>query len=238
MGELNKPARKKRPHYSEEMIHECLLTIQSGDVEDQFEIIPRIGVLRDQRFALPLLDLLSQGSIKHREFAAYALGAMGNSEFLDPLKAALLESPHLKDFGVEDLQIAIIDAIGSIGDDAAVDFFLPLLKNCERARDAKMAKWIIESLGSIAQQGGIRSLDALVQLTYHPDPELQALAVSEISVAFWHRPNDIDESVLVRICELMSDGNAVVAESALAALQSLADVGCRHAEKLFPAENL
>jgi hypothetical protein len=235
--ELNKPARKKTPRYSEEMIQDCLLTIESGDVEDLFEIIPRIGVLRDHRFAGPLLDLLSQGNIKHREFAAYALGAMGNREFLDPLKSALLASPHIKGFGVEEFQIAVIDAIGSIGDDAAIDFFLPLLKSCEQARGAKMAKWIIESLGSIAQQGGIRSLDALVQLTYHSDPELQALALSEISVAFWHRPNDIDESILARVCELTSNGNALVAESALAALQSLADVGCRSAEKLFPAEN-
>ena len=100
-----------------------------------------------------------------------------------------------------------------------------------------MSQWIIESLGSIAQQGGVRSLDALVQLTYHADPELQALSVSEISVAFWHRPNEIEESILARICELMSDHNSVVAESALAALQSLADVGCRSAEMLFPQDN-
>ena len=235
--EVNRPARKKAPRYSEQMIQDCLLTIQSGDVEELFEIIPRLGVLRDPRFADPLLELLINGSIKQREFAAYALGAMGNREFLIPLKKALLESPEMKGFGVEEFQVAAIDAIGSIGDDAAVDFFLPLLKSCEKARGTKMAQWIIESLGSIAQQGGVRSLDALVQLTYHADPELQALSVSEISVAFWHRPNDIEESILARIYELMSDQNSVVAESALSALQSLADVGCRSAEMLFPPEN-
>jgi len=235
--EVNKPGRKKTPRYSEEVIQDCLQTIESGDAEDLFEIIPRIGVLRDPRFADPLLHLLAHGSIKHREFAAYALGAIGSREFIDPLKTALLESPQEKGFGVEEFQIALIEAIGSIGDDAAVDFFLPLLESCEQAKGGKMAGWIIESLGSIAQQGGSRSLDALVQLTYHSGPELQALAISEISVAFWHRPNEIDESILARICELMSDRNALVAESALAALQSLADVGCLSAEMLFSEEN-
>jgi HEAT repeat protein len=162
---------------------------------------------------------------------------MGNREFLDPLKTALLESPKMKGFGAEEFQIAIIEAVGSIGDDAAVDFFLPLLKSCGQAKGSKTAKWIVESLGSIAQQGGGQSLGALVQLTYHSEPEIQALALSEISVAFWHRPNEIDESILARIYELMSDRSPVVAESALAALQSLADVGCRSAEKLFPEEN-
>ena len=219
------------------MIQDCLLTINSGDIEELFEIIPRLGVLRDPRFAEPLLNLLAHGSIKQREFAAYALGAMGNREFVDPLKKMLLESPEMKGFGVGEFQIAVIDAIGSIGDDVAVDFFLPLLKSCEKAKGTKIAQWIIESLGSIAQQGGVRSLDALVQLTYHADPELQELSVSEISIAFWHRPNEIEESILARICELTSDRNPAVAESALAALQSLADVGCRSAEMLFPQEN-
>jgi len=234
---LIKPVQKKAPQYSEEMIQDCLLIMQSGDIEDLFEIIPRIGVLRDPRFTDSLLDLLFNGDIKRREFAAYALGAMGLREFLNPLKQAFLESRKMKGFGTEEFQIAVIEAIGAIGDDAAVDFFLPLLKNCEEAKGAKIARWIVESLGSIAQQGGERSLDALVELTHQSQPELQALALSEISVAFWHRPNEIDENILARICQLTADRSAVVAESAVAALQSLADVGCRRAEELFPEHN-
>lgn len=227
------------------MIRECLSVIESGDIEDLFEIIPRLGVLRDPRFNEPLIDLLSKDDIKRCEFAAYSMGAMGDRRFLEPLKKAFAKAKHLKGFGARELQIAIIEAIGAIGDDAAVDFFLPALKTCcatkadsDRKKSAnksavRMGKWIMESLGSIAQQGGNRSLQALFELAGHHDPEIQAQALSELSVAYWHRPNDIEESILEKIYDLTTHPNALVANSALAALQNLADVGCRGAEEYF-----
>ncbi len=238
MAELKKPTRKKSSRYSEEMIQECLLVMSSGGIEDCFEIIPRIGVLRDARFHEPLLSLLHHRDLKRREFAAYSLGAIGNKQFLEPLKKAFCESSKVRGFGSEELQIAIIEAIGSLGDDAAVEFFLPMLKEPgEESKTRKAARWIIESLGAIAQQGGERSLDALLELTHHHDPELRAQSISELSVAFWHRPNEIGESMLERIFELTTDRNPIVADSALSALQSLADVGCRRAEMLFLPES-
>jgi HEAT repeat protein len=226
------------------MIRECLVVMESGDIEDLFEIIPRIGVLRDPRFNEPLLNLLSQGDIKRREFAAYSMGAIGDRSFLEPLKKAFLGSRHLKGFGAQELQIAIIEAIGAIGDDAAVDFFLPTLTSCCAARAAgegkragrsagRMSKWIMESLGAIAQQGGRRSLEALLELATHNDPEIQSQALSELSVAYWHRPNEVEDSTLAKIYELTTHHDALVAESALAALQNLADVGCSRAEEYF-----
>ncbi len=227
------------------MIRECLSVMESGDIEDLFEIIPRIGVLRDARFNEPLLKLLSRDDIKRREFAAYSMGAMADRRFLEPLKKAFSQAKQLKGFGARELQIAIIEAIGAIGDDAAVDFFLPALRTCcatkaavERKRSVsksagRMSKWIIESLGSIAQQGGERSLEALFELTGHDDPEIQAQALSELSVAYWHRPNDVEDSILEKIYELTTHTNDLVAESALSALQNLADVGCRRAEVYF-----
>jgi len=225
------------------MIKECLEIIESGDIEDLFEIIPRIGVLRDSRFQEPLLALLRHEDVKRREFAAYSMGAMGDRVFLEPLKKAFIKAKQLKGFGARELQIAIIEAIGAIGDDAAVDFFLPALKSCcatkasherKNARTAgRMSQWIIESLGAIAQQGGSRSLDALIELVDHEDPEIQAQALSELSVAYWHRPNEISDEVLEKIYQMTTHPEAMVAESALAALQNLADVGCRRAEAYF-----
>jgi HEAT repeat protein len=235
---------KKKKRFSEEMIRECLVVMDSGDIEDLFEIIPRIGVLRDPRFNKPLLALLEHEDVKRCEFAAYSMGAMGDRSFLEPLKKAFNRSRQLKGFGARELQIAIIEAIGAIGDDAAVDFFLPALRSCCATKAAaegkgpgriagRMSKWIIESLGAIAQQGGIRSLEALLELTIHDDPDIQAHAISELSVAYWHRPNEVEDSTLERIYELTTNQNSAVAESALAALQNLADVGCRRAEALF-----
>jgi HEAT repeat protein len=212
--------------------------MKSGDVEDLFEIIPRIGVLRDRRFHEPLLDMLFQKDLKRREFAAYSMGAMGDREFLEPLKKAFVESQKIKGFGAQEFQIAVIEAIGAIGDDAAADFFLPILRDREGNRGAgKIPHWMVESLGAIAQQGGLRSLEALLELTKHGDPEVQAQAISELSVAYWHRPNEIEDSTLELIYELAKDRNSAVAESALAALQSLADVGCRRAEELFSSDD-
>jgi HEAT repeat protein len=241
----DKSGFKKRKHFSEEMIRNCLVVMESGDIEDLFEIIPRVGVLRDPRFNEPLIALLSHDNIKRREFAAYSMGAIGDRSFLEPLKRAFSQARQLKGFGANELQIAIIEAIGAIGDDAAVDFFLPALKTCCATKAAteskkgasknagRMSRWIIESLGSIAQQGGNRSLEALFELTTHDDPEIQAQALSELSVAYWHRPNEIEESILEKIYELTTHQNAIVAESALAALQNLADVGCWRAEAFF-----
>ncbi len=211
--------------------------MRSGGIEDCFEIIPRIGVLRDARFHEPLLSLLHHRDVKRREFAAYSLGAIGHKQFLEPLKKAFSESRGVRGFGAEELQIAIIEAIGAIGDDAAAEFFLPMLQEPGERKNRKTGRWIIESLGAIAQQGGSRSLDALLELTRHDDPELRAQSISELSVAYWHRPNDIAESTLERMYELTKDGNPIVADSALSALQSLADVGCRRAEMLFLPES-
>jgi len=250
MGEVHsvvdshKPGSKKPKQFSEVMIRECLAVIESGDIEDLFEIIPRIGVLRDPRFNEPLIALLSHSDVKRREFAAYSMGAIGNRSFLEPLKKAFLEARQMKGFGAQHLRVAIIEAIGSIGDDAAVDFFLPALKTCCDTKDTseskgagrnalRMGKWIIEGLGAIAQQGGTRSLEALLELASHHDPEIQAQALSELSVAYWHRPNDINDATLQKIYDLTTHHEAIVADSALAALQNLADVGCRRAEALF-----
>jgi len=220
------------------MIQECLSIIESGDIDDLFEIIPRIGVLRDRRFHEPLFQLLRHKDLKRREFAAYSMGAIGSNEFVESLKAAFHEAQQARGVGAEELQVAIIEAIGVIGDDASVEFFIPMLKSGgDRRRARKVAKWVLESLGTIAQQGGERSLEALLELTYHSDPEIQAQALSELSVAYWHRPNEIAEPILERLYELASHRSETVAESAIAALQSLADVGCRRAERLFSPQD-
>ncbi len=214
------------------MIRDCLVIMESGSVEDLFEIIPRVGVLRSPAFHQPLLDLLKQENTKRREFAAYAMGAMGDKIFLEPLQKAFSEAHRLKGGGREEFQLAVIEAIGAIGDDAAAEFFLPHLQQSGGGM-MRMQKWMVEALGAIAQQGGERSLEALLELTRHPNAELRAQSISEISVAYWHRPNEIADNVLRRIGEMTADRSRAVAESAVAALQSLADVGCRQAERLF-----
>lgn len=235
----SKPQQKRRLQgFSDEVVQDCLRIMASASGKDLFEIIPRVGVLRDPRFCEPLISLLTHKDLKRREFAAYAMGAMGDPRFLEPLKSAFTEAITLKGSHAEDLQVAIVEAIGAIGNDRAVEFFMPTLKVAPRNRQERQIKrWMLEALGAIAQQGGEASMAALLELaTNHQVAELRAQAIMELSVAYWHRPNKIPARVLDRICESTRDEDAVVSESAVAALRSLADVGCRRAEVMFADE--
>jgi HEAT repeat protein len=235
---VSNPAAEPKTHFSEDLIQACLDTLTNGEIEDLFEIIPRIGVLRDPRFTEPLLAMLKHRDTRRREFAAYAMAAVGNGEFVDPLKQCFEEIKELRGAAAEELQVAVLEAIGAIGDDGAAEFFLAVLESTdpERRANARIRRGVVEAMGAVAQQGGERALDALLGLTRHGDPELRAQSVAELSVAYWHRPNEIPESTLQRIYELRADPDEGVSESAVAALDSLADVGCRRAERLFRSE--
>jgi HEAT repeat protein len=235
---VSNPAAETKTRFSEDLIQSCLGVLTEGKVEDLFEIIPRIGVLRDPRFTEPLLAMLQHPDLRRREFAAYAMAAVGNVDFLDPLKKCFAETKGLLGPAAEELQVAVLEAIGAIGDDGAAEFFVSALPSTdsERRTKTKMRRAVVEAMGAVAQQGGERALDALLTLTRHGDPELRAQAVAELSVAYWYRPNEIPESTLQRIYELRDDADENVSESAVAALDSLADVGCRRAERLFRSE--
>ena len=231
-----------KKHFSEDAVLECLKVLESEETEDLFEILPRIGVVRDQRFRPFLLALIEHKDVRLRIFAACAMGAMADEVFLEPLKKAFLKTRQIRDFGINELQIAAIEAIGAIGDDAAVDFLLPeLLLNRRKVagrdrnkNDGEIRRCIIGAIGAIAQQGRPCSLAALADMAINnDDPEIQVLALSELSGTYWHRPNDISDELLRDIYGLTAGGNPAVAEAALAALQNLADVGCTRAEALF-----
>jgi HEAT repeat protein len=239
-GSLADASCANKKHFSEDAVLECLKALESGETEKLFELLPRIGVVRDRRFYPHLLALLEHEDVRRREFAACAMGAMADAAFLEPLKAAFLETHRLKDFGGRELQAAIIEAIGAIGDDAAVDFFLPELLNPRgpagggrKSSNSRMRRWIIGAIGAIAQQGRPRSLAALAELATNEDPEIQVMALAELSGAYWHRPNDISNKELRDIYDLTASDNPAVAEAALAVLQNFADVGCTRAEALF-----
>jgi len=222
----------------EEAIQECLKTLESADTDILFEIIPRIGVLRDARFVSPLLQMLRHKDVRRRQFAAYAIGAMRERQLLEPLKEAFTRARRLKGRESEELLVAVIESIGALGDDAAAEFFRPiLLGKAESAPSRKLSRWIVESLGAIAQQGGNRALELLLSICEDGPSEIRAQAISEIAVAYWHRPNTIPEAVLETIFRLTRDRNSSVAQSALSALESLADVGCRKAENLFQSRD-
>ena len=229
-----------KKQFSEDAVMECLKVLESGETENLFNFLPRIGVVRDQRFRPYLLALFKHKDIRRREFAACAMGAMADEAFFEPLKAAFLKTRRFRDFGGRELQTAIIEAIGALGNDAAIDFLLPELLNPRgkagggrNSKDRGIRRWIIGAIGAIAQQGRPRSLAVLEKLAVNEDPEIQVMALTELSGTYWHRPNDIGDEMLRDIYDMTASGNPAVAEAALAVLQNLADVGCARAEALF-----
>jgi hypothetical protein len=58
-------------------------------------------------------------------------------------------------------------------------------------------------------------------------------AVTELSVAFWHRPNEMPENLLGRVFAMAADKNAEVQMAAKAALSNLAQLGSEKAGELL-----
>lgn len=217
----------------EELVENCLRVMKAGKKKELYDILPFISVLRSPDFYDPLLELLRSPQRDHQEFAALGLGSLGNPEAIEPLYETWVDLSSGGRSVPESLQIALILALGEIGDEQAVE---PLLKIfAEDARDedltSRRRSWVLSALGNLAQQGMILAVKELTQFMRRPEPELRAQAVSEVTVAYWHRVGELPETVLQQIVSLTDDSADEVRRSALASLRDLARLGCRGAEQ-------
>jgi hypothetical protein len=92
---------------------------------------------------------------------------------------------------------------------------------------------VIAALGQLAQQGVSAAEDELVHLMEDGDEATRIQAVTELSVAFWHRPNEIPERLLGKIGVLATEDTREVRMAARASLYNLAQLGSRKAERLI-----
>lgn len=220
-------------------VRHCLGALEHGDLDRLYDILPELGVLRHESFLPPLFSLLCDPDRRKQEFAAHALGAVGNAKALEPIRQMLSNSQTFKGPSSDSLQTALIDAIGEIGKDAGV----PVLKSLLNKRPGsdpfarRRRELVIEALGVIAQQGGRRALNILVDLLSTNDPALQLASIPEISVAFWHRPNEIPPRVFRHLVVLSTSRNEAVRTTAIAELETLANLGCLKARSLLFSES-
>jgi hypothetical protein len=90
-------------------------------------------------------------------------------------------------------------------------------------------KLVISALGELAQQEIQEAEQELAELAHTGNTSLRGQALSELCVAYWHRPADVPSEILERVGALGLHASAEVRTAAIASLSSLAQLGCEAA---------
>jgi HEAT repeat protein len=217
----------------EELTQTCLMTLSRGEENQLYEILPHISILRSPAFLEPLLKLLESGQRNQQEFAAVALGSMGDGRAIQPLFKVFMQPSSLRGSGAQSLQASIIHALGEMGDEGSIKPLLEIysLDSGSKQGASDRSSWVLSAMGNLAQQGSTLAVKELTRLMRDQDSLLRAQAVAEMAVAFWHRPNEVPETVLQEMRALAKDPSEEVKTAALDALSDLAQLGCQGAEQ-------
>ena len=215
----------------EELIQTCIAILSRGKEKQLYEVLPHISIVRSPTFLEPLLKLLESGKHYQQEFAAVALGSMGDGRAIEPLFKLFMQPSSLRGRGAPSLQATIIHALGEIGDERAIKPLLEIydLAPGSNSSSSRRQIWILAAIGNLAQQGNVMAVKELTRLMRDEDTLLRAQAVTEMGVAFWQRPNEMPETVLQEIISLTRDPSQEVQTAALASLSDLAKLGCQGA---------
>lgn len=218
----------------ERLTDTCLRVILSGDSEKIFDILPHIRVLRSNRLLRPLVELLAQGRLEQKVAAAAALGSLGDPECIAALRKAYngTGGPSKRVSGA--LKSAIISALGEVPIPDAVQL-LGEINRSDEARDSfksRRTALVIGALGHLAQQGVGSAETELIHFLTDEQPANRALAATELSLSYWHRPDRISGALLHQLFDLTCDRSDEVCTAAAAALLSLAKLGNSRAEFL------
>jgi len=220
----------------DKLIQTCLSILVEGKAKKLYEVLPHISIVRSPLFLEPLLQLLQSGNRNQREFAAVALGSLGEAKAIEPLYKLFVEPSTFRGKGAQSLQASIIHALGEMGDGQAIEPLQAIYKGKGNTTLRRKA-WVLSALGNLAQQGSMGAVKELTRVMKEKAPALRAQAVQELAVAYWHRPNEVPETVFHVMTVLAGDGSDEVRGAAIAALSDLAHLGCQAAEQYIqPAE--
>lgn len=208
------------------MLGVCLDLIRRGDPEDILDILPHIRVLRAPEFFDPLVGLLSSADPDQRAAAAAGLGSLGDVRSVPFLKTLIMKHSSRRSADSETVRHAAITALGEISSAESTGVLATVVKACAPNADGRgTAGLAIEALGQLAQQNVASAEAELVRLIDHVDGSLSALATTELSFAYWHRPNQVEDELLDLFHRLTGSPAEEVSTAATAALQSLARLG-------------
>jgi HEAT repeat protein len=234
-GRMAGSRKSRRSAPKENSLGDCARLLRSGSLDACYELLPQLGVAKDCRSLPVLCKLLMCGDRDREEMAVCGLAALGDPAAVRWLLRKANDPGARRGTGSQRLQAAVLDALGEIGDDRATPGLVKLFR-LEVPGDTfrrKRRLIIIDVLGLIAQQDGVRALAELAKLTEHPDFCFRAQAITAIAGAFFNRPNDIPGEIFERLLARFRDSNLYVQDALIGALESLADVGCRRAAALF-----
>ena len=219
-----------------QMVRTCLGIFSHGTEEQLYEILPHIGILRSPLFLKPLLSLLKSGKSYQQEFAAVALGSVGDSRAIRSLAKVFMESISAHRGEVRSLQASIIQSLGDIGNEQAIQPLLRIYKlrvGSDRSSSCWQG-WVLTALGNLAQQGGMQAVRELTTCMRTESELLRAQAVAEMAMAFWHRPAEVPEEVLKDMYMMTADRSEGVRAAALSALSDLAKLGAVEIDRNLP----
>jgi len=219
----------------DELRETCLGIIKRGSHAEISDILPHLRILRSPSFLEPLLKLLREGNLDQKSVAAMALGSLGDERAIEHLRDAFQQGDSVSD----SLQAAIIEALGELGSERAVEIIVELYKLDSSSGDLRpqRAHLAIAALGQLAQQGVTAAEDKLLELMADASEIVRIQSVTELSVAFWHRPKEIPEKLLDRILVLAREDTSEVQMAAKASLSNLAQLGSSAAEELLARSN-
>ncbi len=221
----------------DQLVATCIEILRSGSEAERYKILPHVSVTRCKRFLDPLLDLLRSRSAQDKEFAALALGALGDPAAVDPLFAVLQDTNIFSRGRNRSLEAAVILTLGEIGHEKAVAQLLQVygMRYLDEPSADNRKVNVLSALGLLAQQGSESAVGELLTLAAQEVSDRQAQAVTELSVAYWHRAHQVPDTVLKMMYGMTQAGSDEVRKAAVAALSTLANLGCRRAEGYFSA---
>ncbi|GAB4130119.1 MAG: hypothetical protein Kow001_24070 [Acidobacteriota bacterium] len=218
----------------DKMADVCLELIGRGDSEEIYDILPHIRVLRSPRFFQPLVNLLESGDPGQKAAAAAGLGSLGDPAAVPVLQEWGRRVGSARSREVDPVRAAVICALGEIPCPASVEALREICGRLEGgSAHAPCMNLVLAALGELAQQGLVEAERELAGFLDDRRPGLRALAVTELSFAYWHRPNELPPELLQRIHRMDQDESEEARTAAAAALHSLARLGCNAAGSLL-----
>jgi HEAT repeat protein len=205
----------------------CLKIINRGDYDQIIEILPHIRILRSGDFFNPLQKLLVNGRPDQKTAATLALGCLGDNQCIPFLKSTYEEAKKSDQFGNQNLRAAVIESLGEIVSQESVGALKELADQSDSKNDPEEFESVISALGQLSQQGIDGAEEFLIELMNSGlDSRLTAHALTEILVAYWHRPSEITDQLCANIVEIASEGSKEVVKAATNSLFSLVQLGC------------